>query len=644
MNTQLQRQPFSQVQAQTPKLNGSQQIRFFRKQSPPQMGHQRNSSLSQKLSNILQSKPATDERDLENMFGVSQGDTLGKNNGLPNTFGNGDLKKAVENTNSSGRRRQQSPGTRTLMGDSFGLRRTSAERAGQQRIDIKRKSINKGKNLKSIDGSGDLNHLSGPSINQNLTTNSGSTRPAIQSQSTTNLTSKAIMQHFANHQRRKSPLFHVSQSTGGLQILDQQQQLEYIGGGIGTSMFHIGAGGEVSNSSIEMVRKNNSQQVIDQAQSRNGLQKGSNSHGLLRQILESQPQRQSPLRVAQLPNGLLSDTSVTLAKSHNQSNINKTDSFFLRRRQPMASNPYQETSQGQIAKDGKSCLQIMIEEAPSSMINMSCCPNGLLNTYQQTQEQHQTTDADEQPSLDSQTHASLAMPSSRPQINIKCFQNEFMRGKGMWPEQKTHSAIQTAQSQGYTQQSQASAQSMGKRADAMYKLYMVEKEKHLATKQVLDKAIDLASHLLQEIQKIERNSSPSQVFRQRSLFSTNNQPTSASSLSQHHDHHLSHQNPLSLTLENIQSQRTNSRLSAYSNAKPFQKNNGLSSSTQENPLCTPSSSIGAINQSGIQKRGMPNNGSELQVLTQMLRQGVSTSNTGKSRANQKVDREYQSSM
>lgn len=40
---------------------------------------------------------------------------------------------------------------------------------------------------------------------------------------------------------------------------------------------------------------------------------------------------------------------------------------------------------------------------------------------------------------------------------------------------------------------------MGKRVDVMYKLYMVEKEKHQATKQVLDKAIDLASHLLKEI-------------------------------------------------------------------------------------------------------------------------------------------------
>ena len=33
----------------------------------------------------------------------------------------------------------------------------------------------------------------------------------------------------------------------------------------------------------------------------------------------------------------------------------------------------------------------------------------------------------------------------------------------------------------------------------MYKLYLSEKEKHQATKQVLDKAIDLASQLLVEI-------------------------------------------------------------------------------------------------------------------------------------------------
>jgi hypothetical protein len=36
-------------------------------------------------------------------------------------------------------------------------------------------------------------------------------------------------------------------------------------------------------------------------------------------------------------------------------------------------------------------------------------------------------------------------------------------------------------------------------------MYVAEKEKHQATKLVLDRAIDLASELLVEIQRLERN-------------------------------------------------------------------------------------------------------------------------------------------
>jgi hypothetical protein len=39
--------------------------------------------------------------------------------------------------------------------------------------------------------------------------------------------------------------------------------------------------------------------------------------------------------------------------------------------------------------------------------------------------------------------------------------------------------------------------------DAMYRMYVSEKNKHQETRQVLNKAIDLASQLLGEIQKLE---------------------------------------------------------------------------------------------------------------------------------------------
>ena len=51
--------------------------------------------------------------------------------------------------------------------------------------------------------------------------------------------------------------------------------------------------------------------------------------------------------------------------------------------------------------------------------------------------------------------------------------------------------------------------SMNKKIDAMYRMYMTEKEKHQETKVVLDKAIDLASQLLEEIHKLEKSSSHS---------------------------------------------------------------------------------------------------------------------------------------
>jgi hypothetical protein len=51
---------------------------------------------------------------------------------------------------------------------------------------------------------------------------------------------------------------------------------------------------------------------------------------------------------------------------------------------------------------------------------------------------------------------------------------------------------------------------MNKRIDAMYRMYLTEKEKHHETKVVLDKAIGLASQLLTEIHKLERSSTRSQ--------------------------------------------------------------------------------------------------------------------------------------
>ena len=44
---------------------------------------------------------------------------------------------------------------------------------------------------------------------------------------------------------------------------------------------------------------------------------------------------------------------------------------------------------------------------------------------------------------------------------------------------------------------------MNRRIDALFKMYKDEKESHKATKQALDKAIDLAVQLLSEIKKLE---------------------------------------------------------------------------------------------------------------------------------------------
>lgn len=83
----------------------------------------------------------------------------------------------------------------------------------------------------------------------------------------------------------------------------------------------------------------------------------------------------------------------------------------------MATNPYQQSQES--GKNG--CMKAILEEGPSSMVNMSCCPTGLMNTYQVTNEHLHTTDADEQPSQDISNSVSTIASSSRPQISIKCF-------------------------------------------------------------------------------------------------------------------------------------------------------------------------------------------------------------------------------
>ncbi len=101
-----------------------------------------------------------------------------------------------------------------------------------------------------------------------------------------------------------------------------------------------------------------------------------------------------------------------------------------------------------------------------------------------------TTEGDHLLSDDSMISAPLA--AQRPHIDIKSFDQLYMR-KNLWPETTTPT------SENHTLQSSLSAASMNKRIDAMYKMYVSEKEKHQATKQVLDKAIDLASQLMSEI-------------------------------------------------------------------------------------------------------------------------------------------------
>jgi len=98
--------------------------------------------------------------------------------------------------------------------------------------------------------------------------------------------------------------------------------------------------------------------------------------------------------------------------------------------------------------------------------------------------------------------------SNRPSIQVKSFQKEVILQGGrrsIWPDSDKDrvkislpGGLQTVSSCGSVQVSH-----LNRRIDALYKMYKDEKEGHRATKQALDKAIDLAVQLLSEIKKLE---------------------------------------------------------------------------------------------------------------------------------------------
>lgn len=105
--------------------------------------------------------------------------------------------------------------------------------------------------------------------------------------------------------------------------------------------------------------------------------------------------------------------------------------------------------------------------------------------------------------------------------NLKSFEQQYLslgekRTKGMWPIENDQQNDQSLEPALALEAVQTTTESIEQRMDAMCKMYLAEKEKHHATKQVLDKAIDLASQLLIEIQTIENKSrSPTNFYKAR---------------------------------------------------------------------------------------------------------------------------------